>query len=233
MVRLAVVVGDNKLRQEMVHQLEDCGFETSSVADGNDLWRDLSDADCDLVIVDSHLPGGDGYRISSRLRDGQPVGVILLGQPGSVEDRIRGFRAGADLYLAKPVDYRELAAAAGNLARRIIPLRRADAAVPARDKEWRLDEVKWELAAPDGRSVRLTGGEYRFLACLMARPGHAVSRADIIRGLGYSAVDYDPRSLDAVVRRMRRKAEAALGCGLPLRAAHSLGYVFTAPVVGR
>ncbi len=233
MVCLAVAVDDAGLRQEMVVELGRLGFAVTGLADRQLLREHLTDEGCDVVILDWGRRHDDDETLAY-LRETYLGGVVLL-CGDNVETRVRGFRAGADLHLPWPPDIRELAAATENLARRICVLRAA-AASPAGAEDgapsWLLDTVKWELTIPDGRKLPLTGGEFRFLGCLMAVPGRPVPRAEIIRALGYLEDGYEPRSLDAVVRRLRRKAERVLGIELPIRAAHAHGYVFIAAARG-
>jgi DNA-binding response OmpR family regulator len=232
MLRLVVVEDEGALREEMVTQLRHAGLEAVGVPDGVGLFRHLLSASCDVVVLDACLPGTDGFTIATRLKESSPVGIVLLGVDGTLEERIRSFQAGADLYFLKPVDHRELIAAALSLGRRIEPLRgtlSAQASPDLTGEAWVLDSVKWELLTPGGKLLRLTASEYRFLACLMETPGTPAARHDIIHALGYDNAGYDPRSLDAVVRRLRRKSELKLNDTLPVRAAHAQGYVFTAP----
>jgi len=192
----------------------------------------LLSASCDVVLLDAYLPGEDGFTIAGRLNEFSPLGIVMLGIDGTLEERIRSFQAGADLYFLKPVDHRELVAAVHSLGRRIEPLRGTLSAKAVPDltgEAWVLDSVKWELLAPCGKLLRLTASEYRFLARLMQTPGRPAARYDIIQAMGYGDAGYDPRSLDAVVRRLRRKSELKLNDVLPVRAAHAQGYVFTAP----
>ncbi len=229
MVCLTVAVDDTHLRQEMVVRLRQRGFAVTGLVDREALSGHVAGEGCDVVILQWGHRHDDAAVLTS-LRKSYFGGVVLLcGE--NVESRVRGFEAGADLYLPWPPDIRELAAATENLARRICVLRAASGAVSevaGPTPAWSLDPVKWELSAPDGSRLPLTGGEFRFLATVMAVPGRPVPRTDIIRALGYSEAGYDPRSLDAVVRRLRRKAEVELGTELPVRAAHALGYVFIA-----
>jgi DNA-binding response OmpR family regulator len=144
---------------------------------------------------------------------------------------VKGFKSGADLVLVPPLEACELAAAGDNLARRL-DRREISAAVPIRreSENWKLDRIAWELVAPGGKAIHLTAGEFRFISCLVETPGLPVTRSAIAAALGHVHRTYDPRRLDAVVRRLRRKAEALVGSVLPLRAAHASGYVFTAAV---
>ncbi|MBX9634887.1 MAG: response regulator transcription factor, partial [Magnetospirillum sp.] len=190
------------------------------------------------VILDVNLPGEDGFSIAKRLRDHSEVGIIMLTARGVNVDRVVGLEIGADVYLVKPIELRELEAQIRTLARRIRaqPLPPASQIAPPPQpviSGWTYDQVAWALIAPGGGALKLTANERVFINLLVERPGEPVSRADIFRALGKREWDMGDRSVDSMVRRLRAKGEETLGRDLPIEAVHGTGYAFAAPVAVR
>ncbi|MDD5329418.1 MAG: response regulator transcription factor [Sulfuricella sp.] len=224
-MRIVVVEDEDDLREDIVFNLADAGFDAIGVGDGAGLARELRIASADIVILDVGLPGEDGYAIARRLR-GDPllrsVGIIMLTAMGALDDRVRGLKDGADTYLVKPIDFVELIACIESLERRLALAEPADC--------WRFSPDRWELASPAGTRIRLTLTEKKLLEILILNAGAAVTRRDIIKGLGESPANYDERRLEAAVSRLRRKIEQAYPSAQPIQGARSIGYAFTGPV---
>ncbi|MGE5546722.1 MAG: response regulator transcription factor [Solirubrobacterales bacterium] len=233
MARIAVVEDEASLRADVVEYLSACGHDTVGCGDGVALDQALRTAPVDIVVLDINLPGEDGFSIAKRLRDASDVGIIMLTARNVNIDRVVGLEIGADVYLTKPVELRELEAQVRTLARRLKVSQAtpatAGAALPA-GEAWIYDEVAWDLVAPGGARVKLTAKERVFVTLLVTEPGAPVSRADIFKALGKREWDPSDRSVDSMVRRLRAKAEEAVGRPLPVDAVHGVGYAFTAPV---
>ncbi len=236
MARIAVVEDENSLRADLVEYLSACGHHVVGCEDGMALNRAQAAQPADIVILDVNLPGEDGFSIAKRLRDQSEVGIIMLTARGVNVDRVVGLEIGADVYLVKPIELRELEAQIRTLARRIKA--QPVAAIPpttairttAATGAWVYDQVAWALIAPGGPSLKLTANERVFVSLLVERPGEPVSRADIFRALGKREWDSGDRSVDSMVRRLRAKGEDVLGHDLPIEAVHGTGYAFAAPV---
>lgn len=239
MARIAVVEDEASLRADLVEYLSACGHEVAGCEDGKALDRALSAHPADIVILDVNLPGEDGFSIAKRLREQSEVGIIMLTARGVNVDRVVGLEIGADVYLVKPIELRELEAQIRTLARRLKvqgPQASAPAAavpVPAPAGGWVYDQIAWALLSPEGASLKLTANERVFVNLLVERPGEPVSRADIFRALGKREWDVGDRSVDSMVRRLRSKGEEVLGRPLPIEAVHGTGYAFAAPVTVR
>ena len=242
MARVVVVEDEAELREEIVAFLAMTlsGTVVRGARDGIEMDRLMAEGPADIVVLDVGLPGEDGLSIAARLRRAGPIGIIMLTARGLVQDRVLGLETGADSYLVKPFDLRELAATIDSLRRRLAlaapaapaPSPAPKPAAPER-RTWVFDPVAWEICATNGRSARLTRAELGFLGRLIEQPGAPVSRNDLVRAIGRDEAEYDHRSLDTLVRRLRRKIEAATGLPLPVASAHAVGYVFTAGVVTR
>lgn len=247
MARIAVVEDEAPLRADLVEYLSACGHDVVGCADGRELDRSLDERPVEIIILDVNLPGEGGFSIAGRLRSHSDVGIIMLTARGLNVDRVVGLEVGADVYMVKPVELRELEAQVRTLARRMrvsgaMPqaggeARPADptAAVPPPvappvPTEWIYDQLTWTLIAPDGKSIKLTGNERVFVSLLVTRPGEPVSRDEIFRALGKRGWDPADRSVDSMVRRLRAKGDQAFGHPLPIESVHSVGYAFAAPV---
>ncbi|TAN72087.1 MAG: response regulator transcription factor [Magnetospirillum sp.] len=245
MARIAVVEDEAPLRTDLVEYLSACGHDVVGCADGKDLDRCLDSRIIDIIILDINLPGEGGFSIAGRLRSHSEVGIIMLTARGLNVDRVVGLEVGADVYMVKPVELRELEAQIRTLARRMRATPAAPSpatpidfdggepctpASPSPPTEWIYDQLTWTLISPEGKSIKLTGNERVFVALLVARPGEPVSRDEIFRALGKRGWDPADRSVDSMVRRLRAKGEEALGRVLPIESVHSIGYAFAAAV---
>lgn len=214
-----LVVEDHAdLREEIVSYLQARGM-TVRAADTGRAMDDAMAVRCpDVVLLDLGLPEEDGVSIARRLAGDPRSGIIVITARGRVEDRILGLNAGADFYLVKPLDMRELEAAIASVMRR-----RGAPAEPA--QVWRLEATRWRLIAPDGAAVTLSEAEVRLLTPFFETPDAIVDRQTLADRL-----EIDARGIDLLVHRLRRKVEADAGKILPLRTLRFRGYAFAAPV---
>jgi DNA-binding response OmpR family regulator len=174
----------------------------------------------DAVVLDLGLPDGDGLQWLQR-QSFEGKGVVITTARGDNLQRLEGARAGADIYLVKPIQLEELATLLHNLMRR---LRNQQAPL------WHLSRTQWTLHTPNGQSIKLTHSESMVLQKMAEQPGAAVSRQELARSLGHDPAHYDYRRIEILVRRLRNKAKETLGKDLPLETVHKLGYAFTAPI---
>jgi len=187
----------------------------------------LAESSFDLIVLDLMMPGEDGLSVLRRLRGAQRPGVIMLSAMGEDTDRIIGLEVGADDYLAKPCNPREL------LARvRAVLRRRAGAADDAgstrRFGPWSLDLVQRTVRRDGGDPVALTDAEFRLLVAFVERPQRVLSR-DQLLGLSRGAeTDAFDRAMDVTISRLRKK----LGDEDPIRTVRGEGYLFDAKVDG-
>jgi DNA-binding response OmpR family regulator len=168
-----------------------------------------------MAIVDRSLPDGDGLDLVRDLRNqGVRCGVIMFTAKDATQDRIDGFKSGVDHYLTKPVRLQELGAVVESLSWRL----KATAS-------WRLILSTWELRAPGGVVIRLTAQENAFLQVLVEQVGQTVSRKKVVQSLGKNFADYDPRNLDVLVLRLRKKVASVTTAVFPVKTVHGAGYV--------
>ncbi len=204
-----LVVDDHQEIRELVRRfLGDHGYRVSVAANGAEMKKTLADAAIDLIVLDLMMPGEDGLTLCRNLRVKSDIPVIMLTAMGEETDRIIGLEMGADDYLAKPFNPREL------LARIKAVLRRVDHAGEhkPRDVPERLVFLGWtllpdarELIDPDQTLVPLSTAEFALLITFVTRPGRVLSREqllDLARGRDAHAFD---RAIDTLVSRLRRK----------------------------
>ncbi len=233
MPHILVVDDDREIRSLVSQFLRKHGFRVTDAADGRDMMQVLDGGRFDLVVLDLMLPGEDGLSLCRRVRAGSSLPIIMLTAMGEETDRIVGLEMGADDYLPKPFNPREL------LARIRAVLRRSGTEAPEPAEEaggtrvfegWSLDLAKRELRAPDGTLVPLTAGEYDLLAAIVERPGRVLSRdqlLDLTRGR--DAVPFD-RSIDVQISRLRRKLEPDPKEPQIIKTVRGGGYVFACEV---
>ncbi len=228
MIRVAVVEDDTDLLDDVSFALRDDGLVVSACADGTVL-DGLMEQECfDVLVLDIGLPGENGRSIARRLRRDQPrLGIVMLTARTAIRDRIQGMEDGADVYMCKPVDLRELTLVIRSLARR---LGGEETSAPGN-----LSLVVSEhlLILTSGQRIDLTQSETLVLSRLSRGAGGQATRRQIIEAFGESYLAYDERRLETIVSRLRKKLEAA---GLPaetLRAVRGAGYMLTAPLQER
>ena len=237
-----MVEDEADLRDDLVEYLDRCGFEVRGASRGAELDRLLESGPADVIVLDINLPDEDGFSVARRIRASSNAAIIMLTARSSLIDRVIGLELGADVYLVKPVDFREVEAQVKALMRRMQkgttppaapepPPPAAPAATADARKAWVFDDIEWRIQPPTGAAVPLTATEYKFLSLLVTAPGEPVTRQDI--SIALTGRDWDPysRSIDSLVRRLRIKVEERSGCALPVQAVHGVGYAFVGPVV--
>ncbi len=215
---ILVVDDDQRLRDLLGRFLSENGFIVMTASDAADARRKLLSITVDLIILDLMMPGESGLDFAADL---QPSGVpiLMLTAMGEPEDRIAGLEKGADDYLVKPFEPRELVLRVNNILRRAPQPETGPREVRMGDKVFDLERS--ELLA-DGVPVRLTDAEAALLSALASRPGVGVSREALINMTGAAAND---RAVDVQVMRLRRKIESDPRDPRYLRTVRGKGYV--------
>jgi DNA-binding response OmpR family regulator len=243
-LRVFLVEDTADLREEIVFGLGALGLDVSGFGDALSLYRALAVKDCDIVVIDVGLPGEDGFAIAEHLHRNPALGLVFLTARATLDDRLRGLGLGADAYLVKPIDVRELAATLRALERRLYAKKSAaqlaDSAAalttdagtqrtpsPTPDR-WMLALGDWALRNPQGAELSITDTERRFLKIMVDAVGHVVEREVLIAAFAQDDDNYDPHRLDAVISRLRKRTEQAGLGNLPLQSVRGTGYVFTA-----
>ncbi len=232
--RIIVVDDDPGIRDVVSEFLGRHGFAVETAADAVELNQLLAVSQPDLVVLDVMLPGEDGLHICRRLSSADGPGVIMLSAMGEETDRIVGLELGADDYLPKPCNPRELLARVRAVLRRRGERQAPSAHMGARCEfqGWRLDMVRRELRTPDGVIVNLSGGEFSLLRSFVEHPQRVLTRdqlLDFARGPDSDAYD---RAIDVQISRLRRKLDDGGGSEL-IRTIRNEGYMFMAKIARR
>ena len=205
---ILVVDDDDRLRTLLSRYLAENGFRVTTAANAAEARETLRFLQPELMVLDVMMPGESGLELMESLRrDNAEVPVLLLTARGAPEDRIAGFEAGADDYLPKPFDPKELLLRIRARLRRVAPLAPAPdvPAGPLPLGPLAFDPMRGELTGPDG-VVRLTGGEAALLSVLARTPNEVLSREAIVAALAMD--ETGERAIDVMVTRLRRKLEA-------------------------
>ncbi len=216
--------------------LQQHGYSVEIATDGPSLWQALEKRAPDLIILDVMLPGDSGLVLCQRLRAEQSVAVIMLTALGEPSDRVVGLELGADDYLTKPFDARELLARVRAVLRRTGEARSmaSDAPRPILEfAEWQLDVTRRELRSPEKVMIPLSAGEFELLLVFAEHPRRVLTRQqllDLARGERHDAFD---RSIDVQVSRLRRKLESEPTAAPMIRTIRNVGYLFTPSVANR
>ncbi len=229
-----LVDDDAEIRALLSEYLTREGFAVTAVPDGRSMDEALEDTRFDIAVLDLMLPGEDGISLCKRLRAKSILPVIMLTARGEEADRITGLEAGADDYLAKPFNPRELLARLHSVLRRARTLPEDVTPEQARRfsfSGWKLDTLTRQLMSPNSVVTPLSGAEYRLLSVLLHHAGEVLSRdqlTEMIRGRG-SHMPFD-RSIDVQVSRLRQRLGDDGRVPAFIRTVRGEGYVFAVPV---
>ena len=233
MPNLLVVDDDKAILDLLTGFLQKHGYNVSVAEGGQDMFATLECETIDLVILDIMLRNEDGFSLCQRLRSASNIPVIMLSAMANHTDRVVGLEIGADDYLTKPFDQRELLARVKAVLRRV-----RDKAVHTEDAarpilcfgSWRLDVTRRELRSSNQSLVLLSGGEFELLLAFVEHPQRVLSREqlmDFARGPSHAAYD---RSIDVQVSRLRHKLEDDPKNPEIIRTVRNGGYMFTSAV---
>ena len=214
-----VVDDDARLRELLRRYLADNGFLVSTAGDATDARAKLAALDFDLIVMDVMMPGESGLELTRSLREVRTTPILLLTAMGEPENRITGLECGADDYLSKPFEPRELVLRINSIMRRVGPP--PSSAGPVRLGAHVYDLQREELSK-DGRPIRLTGAETSLLTVLAQSPGEVFSREVLVERCRISG---STRTVDVLVTRLRRKIEPDPRVPSYLQTVRGQGYV--------
>lgn len=218
---LLIVDDDARLRTLLGKYLTDQGFRVSMAGDAAEAERQIDAIAFDLLVLDVMMPGEDGIAFTRRLKTGDMPPILLLTARGGPDDRIAGLEAGADDYLPKPFEPRELVLRIRTILRRqSTPPAQAAAENIVQLGAWRLDLNRGELRR-GGDVVRLTSGELTLMRLLAERAGEPISREELAQATGQA----QERTVDVQVTRLRRKIEDDPRAPHHLQTVRGKGYV--------
>ncbi|HEX6613973.1 MAG TPA: response regulator [Rhodanobacteraceae bacterium] len=227
---LLVVDDDAELQDLLRRYFVREGFEISIAGNGAGMREALARNPVDLVLLDLGLPGEDGFALTRQLRESWNGAVIIITGRGESVDRVVGLELGADDYVTKPFDLRELLARVRSVLRRSAAARQREQGqddAPFHFAGFRLDPLTRTLRDAAGKDVPLTSGEFDLLRALLDQPNRVLSRDDLMDRIhGRSAGPYD-RSIDVQIGRLRRKIEAEPAQPELIKSVRGAGYLFT------
>jgi two-component system, OmpR family, response regulator len=239
--QILVVDDDGEIRRLVAKFLRENGFHVILARDGREMTACLATAHIDLIVLDVMLPGTSGLDLCRDLRRTSSLPVIMLTAKGDDTDRIVGLEIGADDYLAKPFNPRELLARINAVLRRTVILGSADGRPIGTSTRaprvyafngWRIDLMRRELINPTGIVIDLSGAEYDLLVTFAEAPQRVLSRDHLLDAARNRAASGFDRSIDVLVSRLRRKIDnddSDEATSL-IKTVRGQGYMFNAPV---
>ena len=230
---ILVVEDDREISALVARYLRGNDCRVSLARDGHEMDRVLADARVDLIVLDLMLPGEDGLSLCRRLRDTSAIPILMLTAKSEEIDRIVGLETGADDYLGKPFNPRELLARIRAILRRGTGDDRREDETPRRlqFQGWTLDTGLRQVLSPEGARIAITGAEFDLLHALCQRPGRVLSRDQLLDlTQGRAAGPYE-RSIDVLISRIRQKIEQDPRNPEIIRTIRSGGYLFAPEVM--
>jgi two-component system, OmpR family, response regulator len=233
-LHIAVVDDEADITQLLAHYFTGHGFRVSQLRDGASLLALMKQDPAALVLLDLGLGGEDGLAVARELRAQARCGLVIVTGRGDAVDRVVGLEIGADDYVTKPFDLRELLARVKAVLRRLEPT--PESASPAANAGrlffagWALDTTGRRLLDPSGAEVPVTAGEFDLLCAFAKHPGRVLSRDFLLEHTrGRAAGPFD-RTIDVQVGRLRKKIEADPEHPQVIKSVRGAGYVLVAPV---
>jgi two-component system, OmpR family, response regulator len=231
--RILIVDDDAEIRNLLSEYFQENGYRVAAAADGRAMWAAMKIAPPDLVVLDLMLPGEDGFSLCRDLRARFDVPIVMLTARGEETDRIVGLELGADDYLAKPFNPRELLARVKSVLRRAksLPanLRREEIRT-LRFAGWTLDVAARALTSPDGIVIPLSGTEFKLLKILLEHPGQVLTRDQLVElMMSRDAGPFD-RALDVQISRLRHRLGEDAKEPAIIKTVRGQGYVLAAHV---
>jgi DNA-binding response OmpR family regulator len=227
-----VVDDDPAIREMLADYFGSHGFVVAQAEDGDSMRAEIERAAPDVVLLDLRLPREDGLTLARYLRERYDVGIIMVTGSGEVVDRIVGLEVGADDYVTKPFDPRELLARVKSVLRRTQSRPAEAAAPPSREDErvrfgrCRLDLASHQLFDAEGQEIPVTSMEFDLLKVFAEHPGKALTRDRILTLTKNREWDPYDRSIDIRIARLRRKVEADPENPHTIRTVRGVGYMF-------
>ena len=228
---ILIVEDDPALRTLVMRALQQNGFLVRPAGSAPEMWNALDESPVDAIILDIMLPGTQGLDLCRQIRQQSDVPIIFVSAKGSEIDRVIGLELGADDYLAKPFDTRELIARIRAVLRRGRMERQHDRGGrrEARFDGWTVSFPRREVTSPAGATVDLTSAEFDLLASFLDNPQRVIARERLIELSRTRLGDSSDRSVDVLISRLRRKISHEGGVA-PIVTVRGVGYMFSAEV---
>ena len=231
---ILVVEDDFDVRTLVQNSLTRAGFRVTALASGAKVNATMASGSVDLAVIDLNLPDTDGLALTRLIRERYKIGVVILSGRSDPMDRVVGLEIGADDYVPKPFEPRELVARVRSVLRRMDETSARPATEEARPvytfDGWRLDTSSMDLFDPKGESVQLTSGEFKLLEAMVTRAGRVLQRDQLLDLVTTNDAPAFDRSIDVRVRRLRKKLGDATETPKLIKTIRNGGYVFVPKV---
>lgn len=233
---ILIVDDDLEIRQLLAQYLGEHGFVTAIAKNGAEMQRLLRKGQVDLIVLDIMMPGEDGLTICRRLRSESTIPIIMLTAVDNETDKVVGLEIGADDYITKPFNPRELLARIKAVMRRYGISTESDAQPTNSDvkaykfNDWILNTIARQLFSPDGVEISLSSGEYELLLIFMRHPRRVLSRDEFLDLTKNRAAGPFDRSIDMQISRLRQKLEEDPKQPKIIKTIRNGGYILTAVV---
>ncbi|MCU4675589.1 two-component system response regulator ArcA [Catenovulum sp. 2E275] len=229
---ILIVEDEAVTRNTLISLFEAEGYNVFAAEDGEEMHTYLKNNDINLVVMDINLPGKNGLMLARELREIKNMGLIFLTGRDNDVDRILGLEIGADDYLVKPFNPRELTIRARNLMNRTkaAPNEPVEAVSEYKFNGWTLDCDSRSLISPNNESMRLPKSEYRALQLLLDNPGKILTREQLIKEMTGRELKPNDRTVDVTIRRLRKHFESIPDTPEIISTIHGEGYRFCGEV---
>lgn len=233
---ILVVEDDPAVADIVCACLEEAEFKVTTTDSGQAALNIVSDSQIDLCVVDLGLPDMDGLSLTREIKSKTNIGIVILSGRGETTERIIGLEVGADDYIGKPFEPRELLARVRSVIRRTLPPSMDSQPVVASPQKrykfdgWSIDLTSLEIISPDGRDPHLSSSEFNLLQTFMEHPNRVLTRDQL---LDYMHGDQTPafdRSIDVQITRLRKKIEENPKTPKFIKTVRNRGYIFAAKV---
>ena len=223
---ILIVEDEEVTRFNLRNLFEAEGYNVSEATDGESMEQQLQLNTINMVIMDINLPGKNGLLLARELTNNNELGLIFLTGRDSDIDKILGLEIGADDYLTKPFNPRELTIRARNILNRINQGKNEVDNAVIKFNEWTLDGNSRQLTSPDGQNVAIPRGEYRALRLLIENQGQIVTRQQLIKEMTGRDLRSNDRTVDVTIRRLRKHFELVEDSPELINTIHGEGYRF-------
>lgn len=236
--RLLIVEDEVVTRNTLTRLFQQEGYDVYDAADGMQMQRIMARQQVDLVIMDVNLPGKSGIELAENFRESENVGLIFLTGRDAEEDRLLALELGADDYIIKPYNPKELLMRVRNLYRRIEALKSQQKTVGHDSvvyefNGWRLESDSRCMFSPEGKMFRLPKSEYRAMELFLSNPGKILDRETLVKKMLDRELRPNDRTVDVAIRRIRRHFEADSTSPNLITTIHGEGYRFVGEVTIR
>ena len=237
--RIIIAEDDMAMRKCLVKYLTDVGYDVTGTGSALEFYQQIAARPYQIAILDIGLPDQSGIALCEYIRNNTEMRIVMLTARSTVEDKLSAYSSGSDIYLVKPVDFRELSASINNLLKRNdivlqtphqqLPVNEAEQTSAEKKTSWKLVREEWSLYNPYGNLIKLTSKEFEFMDCFVSNSHKTIPRKEILCILDYEHNEYGKRALESLVHRLRLKID--IDGTSPIKTVFGVGFNFTEELV--